>query len=93
MKSAYELAMERLNKVAPTVTLTAAQKRRIAELESDYKAKIADLEISLGGKSTAARAAGDEGSGAELERLLAAERKKLQDRLEEAKERVRLGRE
>ncbi|GDY20705.1 hypothetical protein LBMAG56_20510 [Verrucomicrobiota bacterium] len=91
MKSAYELAMDRLNKVAPSVTLTAEQKRRIAELENDCKAKIADLEISLGGKSAAARAAGDEGSGAELERLLVAERKKLQDRLEDQKEKVRLG--
>ena len=34
MKSAYELAMERLNKVAPTVKLTEEQKERIAELES-----------------------------------------------------------
>ena len=91
MKSAYELAMERLNKVAPTVTLTAAQKRQIAELEAEYKAKIADLEISLGGKSSTARAAGDEGSGAELERLLVVERKKLQDRLEELKDEVRRG--
>ena len=91
MKSAYEIAMERLNKVAPSVKLTAAQKRQIADLESEYKAKIADLEISLTGKSTAARAAGDGGSGAELERLLVFERKKLQDRLEELKEKVRSG--
>ena len=30
MKSAYELAMERLNKVTPTVKLTAAQKKQLA---------------------------------------------------------------
>ena len=34
MKSAYELAMERLNKKSPTVKLSAQQKREIAELES-----------------------------------------------------------
>ena len=34
MKSAYELAMERLQKQAPTVKLSAGQKAAIAELES-----------------------------------------------------------
>ena len=42
MKSAYELAMERLEKQAPTRTLTAAQKTEIAELEATAKAKIAE---------------------------------------------------
>src|SRR5258706_12257758 len=32
MKSAYELAMERLNKAAPTVKLTEQQKKEIAKL-------------------------------------------------------------
>ena len=34
MKSAYELAMERLEKQAPSRTLTAAQKTEIADLEA-----------------------------------------------------------
>ena len=42
MKSAYELAMERLNKQSPTIKLTEKQKKGIAELESKYKAKIAE---------------------------------------------------
>ena len=50
MKSAYELAMERLNKTAPSKKLTDNQKKRIAELESEYKAKIADREIFLNGE-------------------------------------------
>ena len=91
MKSAYELAMERLSKVAPTIKLTEEQKERIAELESDYKARIADKEISLRDKITAARAAGDDSTAAEVERLLVIERKKLQDKLEEQKEKVRSG--
>ncbi len=41
MKSAYELAMERLKKAAPTVKLSAAQKKDLAELDSQYTAKIA----------------------------------------------------
>ena len=47
MKSAYELAMERLNKTAPTVKLSATQKTEMAELDSEYAAKIAAREIAL----------------------------------------------
>ncbi len=47
MKSAYEIAMERLNKTAPTVKLSSDQKKEIAELESQYAAKIAAREIAL----------------------------------------------
>ena len=57
MKSAYELAMERLSKESPSIKLTAAQKREIAELESKYKAKAAERELGLGDAMTAA--AGD----------------------------------
>ena len=46
MKTAYELAMERLNKTAPTVKLTGAQKEQLAELDSKYAAKIAGLEMA-----------------------------------------------
>lgn len=34
MKSSYELAMERLNKQAPSVKLTAEQKAKLADLDS-----------------------------------------------------------
>ena len=47
MKTAYELAMERLGKTAPTVKLTAGQKKQLAELDSQYAAKIAEREIAL----------------------------------------------
>ena len=40
MKSAYELAMERLNQQAPSVKLTAEQKAKLADLDSLYKSKI-----------------------------------------------------
>ena len=50
MKSAYELAMERLEKSAPTVKLSADQKKQIAELESVYGAKIAARELTLNGE-------------------------------------------
>ena len=45
MKSAYELAMERLGKTSPTVKLTTQQKKAIAELESKCAAKTAEREL------------------------------------------------
>ena len=45
MKSAYELAMERLNKTSPTAKLTNEQKKKLAALDAEYKAKFADREI------------------------------------------------
>ena len=89
MKSAYELAMERLNKTAPTVKLSDAQKKEIAELESQYAAKIAAREIAL--KSEIAQVAGDTEKEEALRDQLATERKKLQAELEDKKERVRQG--
>jgi len=46
MKSAYELAMERLSKTAPAAKLTAAQKADLAELDSVYEAKLAQADLS-----------------------------------------------
>mgnify|MGYP000063518141 CR=1 FL=1 len=45
MKSAYELAMERLSKSAPAKSLTARQKADLAELESLYKSRLAQLDL------------------------------------------------
>ena len=49
MKSAYELAMERLAKSDPAKgkPLTAAQKARLAELDRVYQGKWAEREIFL----------------------------------------------
>ena len=87
MKTAYELAMERLNKTAPAVKLTGAQKKELAELDSKYAAKIAGREIAL--KQEMALAAGDVEKAEALRQQLADERKKLQAELEEKKETVR----
>jgi hypothetical protein len=87
MKTAYELAMERLNKTAPAVKLTGAQKKELAELDSKYAAKIAGREITL--KQEMAQAAGDVEKAGALRQQLADERKKLQAELDEKKEAVR----
>jgi len=89
MKSAYELAMERLAKNAPTVALTAGQKARLADLESLYASKIAEKEIFLKDKISEAYGDGQDETAASLERQLANERKILQAELEERKEAVR----
>ena len=45
MKSAFELAMSRLEKESPSQTLTEEQKRQLAEVE-EITAKIAEKKVS-----------------------------------------------
>ncbi|MBI4557436.1 MAG: hypothetical protein HY706_07630 [Candidatus Hydrogenedentes bacterium] len=48
MKSAFEIAMERLEKESgPTKKLTEAQKAAIAEIERRYDAKIAEQKLAF----------------------------------------------
>jgi hypothetical protein len=89
MKSAYELAMERLNKTAPPAKLTPEQKQQLAELDSQYAAKIAEREIFLKGELAKAAAQGDFEAVQQLEKQLISERKSLRAALEEKKEQVR----
>jgi hypothetical protein len=89
MKSAYELAMERLEKSAPTITLTDEQKEQIAEIDSTYKARIAEKELFLQGKIREAQVGGKFDEVGELEKQLAAELRRLQSDCEEKKEKLR----
>jgi hypothetical protein len=89
MKTAYELAMERLKQQAPSVKLTEAQKTALGELESKYKAKLAEREIFLSEQLNKARAEGDYAAIEQLERQLASERRVIQSELEEKKAAVR----
>jgi len=89
MKSSYELAMERLNKTAPSRKLTAAQKKQLAELASQYAAKIAGREIALQDEIVRVRTAGDQEKAEMLAQQLVKERKSLQAELEGKKELVR----
>ena len=92
MKTAYELAMERLSKSSPTTKLTEQQKKEIAELESIYKAKVADREIFVTGEIAKAVDKGDGEAIEQLEKQLISDRKTLQADLEEKKEKVRQAR-
>lgn len=89
MKSAYELAMERLEKGSPTAKLTEAQKAEIAEIENLSKAKVAEREVFLKDQIGKALAAGKYEEVAELEQELARDLRRLQEKCEEQKERVR----
>ena len=88
MKTAYELAMERLSKSSPTTKLTEQQKKEIAELESIYKAKVADREIFVKGEIAKAVDKGDGEAIEQLEKQLVSDRKSLQGELEEKKAKV-----
>ena len=89
MKTAYELAMERLNTSAPMTKLNDAQKKEIAELDSKYAAKVAEREIVIKGEIDSAAAAGDWEKVESLKQQLSNERKNLLSELEEKKEQVR----
>ena len=89
MKSAYELAMERLEKNAPTVNLTDGQKAQIAEIDSTFKARIAERELFLQGKIREAEQSGNFEELGNLEKQLATELRRLQEDCEEKKAKLR----
>ena len=89
MKSAYELAMERLEKQSPTARLTEEQRAAIAEIESTYKAKIAERELFLQAQLQKAVAARDATEAEEIRLQLTREIRRLQEECEEKKEKAR----
>ena len=89
MKSAYELAMERLEKASPSIALTEDQKQEIAELDSVYRAKIAEREVFLKDQISKAQIAGNLEEMQSLEKQLASELRRLQDECEAKKEKLR----
>ncbi|HVU34025.1 MAG TPA: hypothetical protein VHE61_11360 [Opitutaceae bacterium] len=93
MKSAYELAMERLAKSDPTSNppLTAEQKARLAEIDRVYKGKLAEREIFLKQQLDAAFAAQKLDDAEKIKQQIASERARLEEDRETEKERVRKG--
>ena len=89
MKTAYELAMERLNQAAPAVKLTHAQKKQLAELDAKYAATLAGREIALKNEIAKVAATGDAEKVEALQQQWVKERKSLQAELEEKKEQIR----
>lgn len=89
MKSAYELAMERLSKSQPTIELSDDQKSQLSEIEKKFKAKIAEREVFLGPKIQEAREQGDFETAQEIEKQLSADKKNLEGDMEREKQKVR----
>lgn len=91
MKSSYELAMERLGQSAPAKKLTAAQKKRIQEIESIYRAKIAERETLIRSKIAAAICDRNDGEEEALLQDLGIQTRALEEECESMKELVRKG--
>ena len=89
MKSAYELAMERLEKDAPKIELSEDQIKRINEIDERIGAKIAERRTYLDGEIEAARAAFQPERVQELEQERAAEIQKLEAQRESEKQKIR----
>jgi predicted S18 family serine protease len=89
MKSAYELAMERLEKSSPSLSLTEDQKKEIAEVDSAYRAKIAEKELFLKDQIRKAQLAGKFEEAESLEKQLASEIRRLQEKCDATKEKLR----
>ncbi len=89
MKSAYELAMERLEKAEPTLQLTDEQKAQLAEIDSTYRAKIAEKELFLQPKIDQAGLKETFAEFEELQKQLASEIRRLQEDCEEKKAKLR----
>jgi len=91
MKSAYELAMERLAKSDPAAgkPLTPEQKGRLAEVDRVYQGKLAEREIFLKKQLEEAWAAQKADDVDKIKKQLASERARLEEEREEEKERVR----
>jgi len=89
VKSAYELAMQRLQKGSPSVTLTAEEKAQLAEVDSSFNAKIAERKIFLSDQIKKAAAAGKFDELESLEKQLAADVRRLEEDCANKKEKLR----
>lgn len=85
MKSAYEIAMEKMKAVAgPQKKLSEAQKKRVAEIEKKHAARVAESRLSFEARIAAAPPEEREkiqaefvGESARLEETLAADKNKV----------------
>jgi len=81
--------MERLEKKAPSVALTAEQKAQIAEIDSTFKARIAERELFLKGEINKAQNAGNLEEAESLQKQLTIDVRRLQEDAEARKDKLR----
>ena len=89
MKSAYELAMERLEKQSPAVKITDEQRQALAGIDATYKAKIAEREVFLSSQITKAAEARDATEVENIRLQLSREVRRLQEECEAKKAKLR----
>lgn len=89
MKSAYELAMSRLQQQSPSRPVTEEQKKALAEIDSEHDAKLAERKIFL--EEEIAKASGDLHAVESLQRQLASEIAAIEEKRELKKEKIRRG--
>jgi len=89
MKSAYELAMERLEKAQPSVALSEDQKKELADVDSTCRAKIAEKELFLRDEIRKAQTVGNFEEVEKLEKRLTSEIARLREDCETKKEKLR----
>jgi ribulose 1,5-bisphosphate synthetase/thiazole synthase len=96
LKSAYELAMEKLRArdkekgiAAEETALTGAQKKRIAEVRSQAKAKLAELEILWQSKRAELVYNPDPEVVSKAEQDYVAERARVEEKAEASVEKIR----
>ena len=89
MKSAYELAMERLAAKEPVLQLSADQKQRIAAIEAKCKADIAAKELLLQSELAKTLAAGATEEAAKIQRQLTDDIRRFEEKREREKDAVR----
>jgi Spy/CpxP family protein refolding chaperone len=91
MKSAYELAMERLRAAEPDAgpPLTAAQKAQLAEIDRVYQGKIAAREIFLRKHLDEMLAASKWDEAEKIKKQLAGEKARLEEEKDAEKEKAR----
>jgi hypothetical protein len=93
MKSAYELAMERLSKSDPQSPrkLTDAQRSSLAEIDRVFTGKIAEREIFLKQQLEKALSGRDADEVDKIRKQISSERARLEEERETEKDRVRSG--
>jgi hypothetical protein len=92
IKSALELAMERMEKKGGSVpVLSAEQKEALSRVDRELQAKIAEEEILTGQQAAEARAQGDVDGAAQLEERKAGEIGRHRRRAEKEKKDIRRG--
>jgi hypothetical protein len=83
--------MERLQKASPSLSLSEEQKKELAEIDSKYRAKIAEKELFLKDQIRKAQAEGKVEEIESLEKQLASEVCRLREECEAKKEKLRAG--